>query len=135
MIAWTDAPISSTLYFVERAGGGEIHREVERGLAADRRQQRVGTFALDDRREHLRRQRLDVGAVGQLRVGHDRRRIAVDEDHLEPFGAQRLARLAAGVVELARLPDDDRAGADDEDAFQICSTWHICRGWGWGSDG
>ena len=41
----------------------------------------------------LRRERLDVGAVRQLRVGHDRRRVAVDEDDLEPFGAQRLARL------------------------------------------
>jgi hypothetical protein len=33
--------------------------------------------------------------------------------------AQRLASLAAGIVELARLTDDDRAGADDEDAFQV----------------
>ena len=72
----------------------------------------------------LGRERLDVGAVGQLRVGHDRRRVAVDEDDLEPFGAQRLARLRAGVVELARLPDDDRAGADDEDAFEIGSSGH-----------
>ena len=109
---------------VERAGGREIHREVQRRLAADGRQQRVGTLALDDRGEHFRRERLDVGAVGQLRVGHDRRRVAVDEDHLEPLGAQRLARLAARVVELARLADDDRAGADDEDAFQIGSAWH-----------
>ena len=72
----------------------------------------------------LRRQRLDVGAVGELRVGHDRRRVAVDEDDLEPLGAQRLARLRAGVVELARLPDDDRAGADDEDAFEIGALGH-----------
>ena len=64
-------------------------------------------------------QRLDVGAVGQLRVGHDRRRIAVDEDDLEPLGAQRLAGLRAGVVELARLPDDDRAGANDEDRASV----------------
>ena len=114
---------------LERAGVREIDRQVERRLAADRRQQRVGPLALDDRREDFRRQRLDVGAVGQLRVGHDRRRVAVDEDDLEPFGAQRLARLGAGVVELARLADDDRAGADDEDAFQIGSSWASCRGW------
>ena len=115
---------------VERAGGGEIHREVERRLAADGRQQRVGTLALDDRGEDFRRERLDVGAVGQLRVGHDRRRVAVDENDLEPFGAQRLARLAAGVVELARLPDDDGAGADDEDALQVGSAWHVTVGAG-----
>ena len=109
---------------LEHAGVGEIDGEVERRLAADGRQQRVRTLALDDRGEHLGRQRLDVRAVGQLRVGHDRRRVAVDENDLEPFGAQRLARLAAGVVELARLADDDRTGADDENAFQIGATWH-----------
>ena len=93
LIASIDAPISLTLYFVEDAGVREIDREVERRLAADRRQDRVGPLALDDRLEELRRERLDVGAVGQLRVGHDRRRVAVDEDDLEPLGAQRLARL------------------------------------------
>ena len=67
----------------------------------------------------LDRQRLDVGAVGQLRVGHDRGRVGVDQDDSEPFVLQRLAGLGAGVVELARLPDDDRAGADDEDACEM----------------
>ncbi len=110
--------------FVERAGRREIHREVQRRLPADGRQQRIRPLALDDRREDFRREGLDVRPVGQLGIGHDRRRIAVDENHLQPFGAHRLARLAAGVVELARLPDDDGAGADDEDALQICTTRH-----------
>ena len=64
------------------------------------------------------------GAVGHLRIRHDGRRIAVDEDDVEPFRPQRLARLRARVVELARLADDDRAGADDEDAFEIFSSRH-----------
>ena len=72
----------------------------------------------------FRRERLDVGAIGDLRVGHDRRRIAVDEDDLEPFGAQRLARLRARVVELAGLADDDRAGADDEHALDVGAFGH-----------
>ena len=44
---------------------------------------------------------------------------------LEPLGAQRLARLRARVVELARLADHDRAGADDQDALQIGATGHF----------
>ena len=40
----------------------ERHREVERRLAADGRQHRVGLLLGDDRLDHLRRQRLDVGA-------------------------------------------------------------------------
>ena len=37
--------------------------QVQRRLAAERRQQRVGPLALDDPRHRLGRQRLDVGAV------------------------------------------------------------------------
>jgi hypothetical protein len=33
--------------------------------------------------------------------------------------------LRAGVIELARLADDDRAGADDEDAVNVGSFWHL----------
>ena len=109
---------------LEHAVLAELDGEVERRLAADRRQHRVGPLALDDLLEHFRRQRLDVGPVGQLRVGHDRRRVAVDQDDLEPLVAQRLARLRAGVVELAGLPDDDRAGADDENALDVGAFGH-----------
>jgi hypothetical protein len=34
---------------------------------------------------------------------------------------QRLAGLRAGIVELAGLADDDRAGADDEDGLNEVS--------------
>ena len=47
-IAFFDAPISSTSNFVEHALAREVERAVERRLAAHRRQQRVGTLALDD---------------------------------------------------------------------------------------
>jgi hypothetical protein len=54
-----------------------------------------------------------VGAIGELRIGHDRGRIRVHEDDLVAFLAQRLAGLHAGIIELAALPDHDRAGADE----------------------
>ena len=83
-----------------------------------------GRLLDDDRLDHLGRQRLDVGGVGKLRVRHDRGRVAVDQDHFEPFGAQRLARLCARVVEFSRLADDDRARADHEDAFDVGALGH-----------
>ena len=52
---------------LERAVALQRHGHVERGLAAHRRQQRVGPLALDDLRDPLRRDRLDVGPVGELR--------------------------------------------------------------------
>ncbi len=109
----------------QRAVLAQRHREVQRGLAADRRQHRIRPLTFDDLRQNLGGQRLDVRAVGQLRVGHDRRRVAVDEDDLEPLGAKRLAGLSTGIVELARLPDDDGAGADHEDAFDVGALGHF----------
>jgi len=96
---------------------GQVERAVQRSLSTHGRQQRIGALDLDDLLDHLPGDRLDVGDVGHVRVGHDRRRIAVDEDDLVALLAQRLAGLGAGIVELARLPDDDGTGADDEDAF------------------
>jgi hypothetical protein len=41
------------------------------------------------------------------------------------FLAQRFACLRAGVIELARLADDDRSGADEEDGFDVGAFWHL----------
>ena len=70
------------------------------------------------------RDRLDVGRVGEVGVGHDRGRVRVDEDDAHALLAQHAARLRARVVELGRLADDDRAGADDEDAVDVVALGH-----------
>src|SRR6266704_3575201 len=70
-------------------------------------------------------ERPDVRHVGHLRVGHDRGRIGIDQDDLVAFLAQCLARLGARIVELAGLADDDRACADDEDAFDVGALRHL----------
>ena len=41
-----------------------------------------------------------------------------------PSSLQRLRGLRSGVVELGGLPDDDRAGADHEDAMQVSPSRH-----------
>jgi hypothetical protein len=94
-------------------------REVERGLAAERRQERVGALALDHLRHRPRQERLDVGAVGELGVGHDRRRVRVDEDDLVAVLQEDLAGLHAGVIELRGLPDHDRARPDQQDLLDV----------------
>jgi hypothetical protein len=104
----------------------QLDGQVQRGLTADGGQQRIGPFARDDLFDDVGGERLDVGAIGELGVGHDRRRVAVHQHDLEPLGAQRLARLRPRVVELGRLPDDNRTRADDEHAFQIGASGHFC---------
>src|ERR687894_827590 len=103
---------------------GELAGEVERGAAAQRGQHRVRLLALDHLRNGGRQQRLDVSGRGELRVGHDRGRVRVDEDHLVALLEQHLAGLRARVVELGGLADHDRAGADHEDLLDVVSTRH-----------
>jgi hypothetical protein len=109
---------------VQHAVLGQIERAVQRGLAAHGRQQGVRPLHRDDLLHHLPVDRFDVGDVRHLRVGHDGGRIGIHQDDAITFFAQRLAGLRAGIVELAGLTDDDRTGADDEDAFEIRALRH-----------
>ena len=113
-----DAELRQHAHVVERERG------VEAGLAAHGGQERVGALLLDDLGDDLGGDRLDVGGVGHLRVGHDRRGVGVDQDDPVALLAQRLAGLGAGVVELAGLADDDRPRADDHDRADVGSLRH-----------
>ncbi len=110
--------------FFEHAHIGQRQRRVERGLPPHRRQQRVGPLLLDDLGDDFRRDRLDIGGVGQFRVGHDRGGVRVDQNDPVALVLQRLAGLRAGVIELASLTDDDRPGADDQDAVYVGAFGH-----------
>ena len=98
--------------------------DVERGLPAEGGQQRVRALRGDDLLDELGGQRLDVGGVGDLGVGHDRRRVAVDQADPQPLGAQHPAGLGAGVVELGGLADEDRPGADDHHVLDVGPLRH-----------
>ena len=118
------APISSTPVSLNAPRSSSADREVQRGLPAERRQDRVGSLALDDGGDHVDVERLDVGPVGEVRVGHDRRRVRVGEDDAVALAAQDAARLRARVVELARLADDDRPGPEHEDRLDVGAARH-----------
>ena len=119
----SDAPIISTPYFVKHAGLGDGNRRVQARLASECRQQGVRPLLRDDLLHRLRRDRLHVGPVRRFGIGHDRRRVRVDEDDLIALLLERLARLGPGIVELAGLADDDRPGADDQNLLDVCSSW------------
>ena len=108
----------------QRTRLGQLDRQVQRGLPTHRGQQRVGTFGDDDGFHVFGRQRLDVGAVGDFRVGHDGGGVGVDQHDSVAFALERLAGLRAGVVELARLPDHNRPRADDENLFDVGPLRH-----------
>ena len=111
-------------HLVQRQGAIERRLAAHGGQQGEAAGHRI-TFLLDDLGDDLRRDRLDIGAVGQIGVGHDRRRIGIDEDDPIAFGAQGLAGLRAGIIEFASLPDDDGAGADDQDGRNVSPLRHI----------
>ena len=94
-------------------------------MAADSGKQRVGALAADHFFGERDAERLNVSPVGQIRIGHDGGRIGIDQHHFVAVGAERLAGLRAGVVEFAGLPDDDGAGADDQDAVKVVAARHL----------
>ena len=65
---------------LERPLFGQRHGQIQRRLSADGRQHSIGTLLLDDLGHDLRCERFDVGTVG-----HDRRRIAVDQHDAKPL--------------------------------------------------
>jgi hypothetical protein len=109
---------------LQHAGLVQLHREVQRGLAAQGGQQRVRLLLLDHRPHRVGGQRLDVGGVGDRRVGHDRGGVGVDQDDPQALLAQHLAGLRARVVELGGLPDHDRAGPEHEHRGDVVATRH-----------
>ena len=108
----------------QRAVVGERERGVQRGLPAHGRQQGVRRLGGDDPCHDLGRDRLDVGGVGELGVGHDRRRVRVHQDHPVALVLERLAGLRARIVELAGLADHDGAGPDHHDRGDVAAAGH-----------
>ena len=103
---------------------GELRREVERRLATQGGQQRIRPLAGEHGRDAVDVERLEVRAIGEAGVGHDRGGIRVDDDGAVALGAEHLERLAAGIVELAGLPDHDGPGADETDRLEVRPPWH-----------
>lgn len=102
-------PRSSTWPLLEHALLLELHRQIQAGLAADARDDRVRALLAQDTRHILQRQRLHVHLVRDGGIRHDRGRVGVDENDLVPLLLERQARLRAGIVKLSGLTDDDRA--------------------------
>ena len=110
---------------VERAVLCQLDGGVQTGLAAQRGQQRVRALLLDHALDKFGGDGLDIGAVSQARVGHDGRRVGVDQDDLKAILLEHLAGLGAGVIELAGLANDDGTRANDEDTLDVSTLRHV----------
>ena len=110
---------------VERTVLCQLDGGVQTGLAAQCGQQRVRALFLDYALDKLGGDGLDIGAVGKTRVGHDGRRVGVDQDDLKAILLEHLAGLGAGVVELTCLANNDGARTNDKDALDVSTFRHV----------
>ena len=99
----------------------QLHGEGQTGLSAQGGKEAVRLFDLDDPLDGVDGQGLDVDVVGHGFIGHDGGGVRVDKHNLQPFFFQGSASLGARVVKLRGLADDDGAGADHQDFFDIAS--------------
>ena len=109
---------------LEHARLAQRHGRVQRGLSAQRRQQRVRTFLGDDLLEDRGGDRLDVGGVGHFRIGHDGGRVGIDQNDPNALFAQHATGLGARIIEFRGLADHDRTGADDHHGLDVCALRH-----------
>ena len=109
---------------IQHAAPVELKGTIERCLAAHGWQQGIRALDLDHLGDHFRRDGFNIGRVRELRIGHDRRRVGIDQDHPVALGLQRLHRLHPGIIEFAGLADDDRTCANDQDGFDVGAFGH-----------
>ena len=95
------------------------HGQVQAGLAAQSGQDGVGLLLLNDLSDGGDVQGLDIHMVGDVLVRHDGGGVGVHQHHLNALFLQGAAGLGAGVVKLGGLADDDGAGAQHQNFFDI----------------
>ena len=105
--------------------GIQVHGNIQTCLSPQRWKQGIGFFLFDDFFNHLPGQRLDIGRVGRGRIGHDRRRIAVDQHDLVAFFSERFTGLSSRIVKLASLTDNDWPASDEQNLFDVVASWHV----------
>ena len=112
-------PGAEQLYVVpvQKAAVAQIDGDVQGHLPAHGGQQRDAVcgpflyFLFDHGLHRGGGERFDVSDVRQFRVGHNGRRIGVDQHHPVTFFFQGFAGLGARIVKLAGLADHNRTGA------------------------
>ena len=120
------------IVLLQNALAVQLNSCVQSSLATESCQDSVNRVALcsflgQDLFDVLGFNRLDIGGVCELRVSHNRCRVGVDQRDSQALFAQHAASLGAGVVELAGLTDNNRAGADNQYVVDVCTTWHGVR--------
>jgi len=85
-------------------------------------------FSRDDFLDALGGDGFDVSAVGEFGIRHDGGWIGIHQHHAKTFLPERFTGLRAGIIEFASLPDDDRAGTNNQDGVDVSAPGHALNG-------
>ena len=102
----------------------QLHGQVQTGLPADAGKDGIRTLIADDLGDIFQGQGLHIDLVRNRCIRHDRRRIRVAQNNLVALFLQGKTGLCPCIIKLCRLPDHDRARADDENFMDISSFGH-----------
>src|SRR5690625_7166951 len=86
----------------------ELERYVQGCLAPHCWEERIWALPLYDPLDPLGRDRLDIGPIRQVGIGHDRRRITIDEYDPVSLLTECAHRLSTRIVELTALRSEER---------------------------
>ena len=109
---------------LQHAFFGQLHGQVQAGLASQAGDNGVGAFVAADAGQVFQGQGLHIHLVGNGGVRHNGGGVGVHQHHLIAFFPQGQTGLGAGIVEFRSLSDDNGPGADDHNLVQISSLWH-----------
>ena len=103
----------------------QLNGQVQAHLAAQGGQQGIRAFLGNNAFQKFHIQGFYINPVGNVYVGHNGGRVAVDQHHFQPFFFQGPASLGPCIVKLCSLADNDRTGTDYHDFLDIFFFWHI----------
>ena len=102
----------------------QLHGQIEPRLSSDPGQNSVRPLFTHYFGNVFESQGLHVDLVRDGRVGHDRRRVGIAQDHFVAFLLESEAGLGPGIVEFGGLPDHDRTGAYDKNLVYVGAFRH-----------
>ena len=112
------------LVFMQHAVAPQVQRTIECCLPAHGGQNGIGALFGNDFLDRLPGNGLNVSYIGCGRVGHDGGRVAVNQNNAVTLFAQSPAGLHARIIKLACLPNNDGAGSDNQNTFDVLTFWH-----------
>ena len=103
----------------------QCHGQIQAGLAAQRRKDRVRPLHLDDLGHGGSVQRLNIYMIGNVLIRHDGGGVGVDQHHLNALFPEAPTCLSTGIVKLSSLSDDNRAGAQNHYLLNAFILRHV----------